>query len=921
MRITLVAFQLFFFGLIGPGISQNLQLNLHNGFSVTGASANGHEIIFTEGSPLFSVMADKQAIFSNDLVATEKSGLFSLPGRQNYLQFSVSADSGADNLQVLSLFVINKGPDTITVENVVPFGQQDDRVHITSSGPWNLARAKLYRPGKIPVGVILPDNAWELGYGAIGISDTRSLSGTARRKDVENGKKYRYETHLYPGGSVSYDLYFTLFDGEWQNGLREVFNHRFLFDLEEFDNTLYQREDLDWIKHDYLMVLQFAWDHRFFDPYPGRYNFKSFLDWADPLTGGIDVFGIWPTWPTLGLDERNQWDLYRDLPGGLDKLREISNYAKSRGTRFFIAYNPWDQSTRNEDSYRAIAGLIDAIDADGVVLDTRGRSSYRLQKTADSVKAGVIMYSEGMAVVKDMPGIISGRVHDAIFMPPPLNLNKLIRPDFAIFRVCQLSQGRIHRETSISLFNGYGTELNTFAPGRPEWIEEEYRYLGNITRILRENTDAFNSWDWTPLIPTLSDSIWVNKWPAGEKTLYTVFSLIPAGFSGPLFKAEIKDDSHWVSIWHHEEIAPDTINGDIFIACHTEAFDQSWLNTRREGSVDCIAEFPCILDIRISRDTLFIEAGKGDKVRVWAGNPSYERQCLEFRYSPVRINLTEVFGRFEGKVVVQLMDKRGLLIDERTEQLIPGTPRLISRKETENISAPDPADMVKIPGGWFRYNFDMDRSFIPYPDYDTMDSIYISSFFIDRYPVTNAGYYEFISKSGYQPDDTANYLKHWNGDKYPDSLRNHPVVCISYEDAQAYADWSGKRLPTEAEWQYAAQGPDGRLYPWGNEADSSRCNTGIGYTTPVDRYPEGASPFGVMDLTGNVWQLTNDVYDNGSYYFVIIRGGSYYDPTSSWWYVKGGPQPLNKTQMLLRVSQGFERNTTVGFRCVADLAE
>ncbi len=71
-------------------------------------------------------------------------------------------------------------------------------------------------------------------------------------------------------------------------------------------------------------------------------------------------------------------------------------------------------------------------------------------------------------------------------------------------------------------------------------------------------------------------------------------------------------------------------------------------------------------------------------------------------------------------------------------------------------------------------------------------------------------------------------------------------------------------------------------------------------------------------MVGNVWQLTNDVYDNGSYRFVIIRGGSYYNPESSIWYVKGGPQPLDRTQMLLLVSPGFNRNATVGFRCVKD---
>ena len=87
---------------------------------------------------------------------------------------------------------------------------------------------------------------------------------------------------------------------------------------------------------------------------------------------------------------------------------------------------------------------------------------------------------------------------------------------------------------------------------------------------------------------------------------------------------------------------------------------------------------------------------------------------------------------------------------------------------------------------------------------------------------------------------------------------------------------------------------------------------------PVDAFPEGKSPFGMMDLTGNVWQLTGDVYNNGTYYFVIMKGGSFYKPTSSWWYVKGGPQPNNWHQQLLLVSPSFDRNATVGFRCVKD---
>ncbi|HSQ76817.1 MAG TPA: SUMF1/EgtB/PvdO family nonheme iron enzyme, partial [Bacteroidota bacterium] len=100
--------------------------------------------------------------------------------------------------------------------------------------------------------------------------------------------------------------------------------------------------------------------------------------------------------------------------------------------------------------------------------------------------------------------------------------------------------------------------------------------------------------------------------------------------------------------------------------------------------------------------------------------------------------------------------------------------------------------------------------------------------------------------------------------------------------------------------------------------DSTRCNYGNATTTPVNAYPAGASPFGVMDLVGNVWQLTGDVYNNNTFNFVMMRGGCYYNPTSSWWYSRGGPQPVDNPQILLLVSPGFDRCATVGFRCVKD---
>ena len=152
-------------------------------------------------------------------------------------------------------------------------------------------------------------------------------------------------------------------------------------------------------------------------------------------------------------------------------------------------------------------------------------------------------------------------------------------------------------------------------------------------------------------------------------------------------------------------------------------------------------------------------------------------------------------------------------------------------------------------------------------------------------------------------------------------MENHPVVYVSYQDAKAYADWTGKRLPTEQEWQYSAQGSSFRKWPWGDTFDASRCNFNVYHTTAVDAFPEGISPFGVMDLVGNVWQITGDVYDNGAYYFNVIKGGSYYKPGKSQWYLKGGPRPLSHSQIQLMVGPSFDRSSTVGFRCIMDAIE
>lgn len=883
--------------------------------------------------PVFSFVLNGQRISSDEFLSESTNWVLG----ENVLLEIDSIESGTDNWTAVFSFT-NISEDTLKVENFIPFGGLEDQVYVTGKGDHRLSRSHLFRPGFEPVNVILPDNAWELGYSSINAGN-QGFAGLMRRKYWDGAQRRRFETILPPNSKVSYRMYVDSFEGDWQEGLKQVFQKRFLYDLESFDNSMYERKDLQWIRKSYAMHLMMAWDADFFNREEGRFTIFDFQQRNKEWFGGDDVIGIWPTWPTLGLDQRNQWDLFRDLPGGLDQLAAISDSLNQLGTKFFISYNPWDESTRLEGHLEGMTALIKATKADGVVLDTKGSSSREIQQAADLAKSGVVMYSEGMAVPKDMPGIVSGRVHNALYYPPLLNLNKLIKPDFAIFRVAELAYERIKREYATSFFNGYGTELNIFRPGRPEWIEEDYRFFGKTLRILRENHSNFISFGFTPLIPTLTDGVFVNQWPLENKTIYTIFSLKPSGFQDNLFEVQKPELSwHYVDLWNHEEVQVQESEEKYLIPADLEAFHQKWLGTNNEGAVGSIAYFPKLLAVGLEQNKLSIKASKGNEIRVWAGVPEYGKSYLSLKSGLHSLDIQEKFGRYEGKIVVQLFDS-GELIDENIINMEYGIPRLITSSEKTLKSDKVPEGIVKVPPGSFEMKVSQGDQFIPYPVSGYPKTISMDGFYMDRYPVTNQEFKKFIEATGYQPEDKDRFLSHWKNGQMPAEIGHHPVVNVSHEDAKAYAKWAGKRLPTEAEWQYAASAGDGRDWPWDQNLkvkkrfeyvtntltvehldglDSVFVNLGNGRLEAVGSHPKGKNPWDLEDLVGSVWQMTSDIYDSGTNQMLILKGGSYFKPSSSWWYVQGGPRETHYRQMLLRVSQGFERNETVGFRCVAD---
>lgn len=196
----------------------------------------------------------------------------------------------------------------------------------------------------------------------------------------------------------------------------------------------------------------------------------------------------------------------------------------------------------------------------------------------------------------------------------------------------------------------------------------------------------------------------------------------------------------------------------------------------------------------------------------------------------------------------------------------------------------------------------------------------VADFYIDKYPVTNEQFKRFIDESGYRPADGHNYLKHWDGNTYPEGKEHHPVVWVSQEDARAYAKWNGGRLAKEAEWQLAAAGLEKLKWPWGETFKAEYCNGSGSDTVAVDTYSDYASPYGCVDMTGNAWEWVEDTVDDELHKFTFLRGGSYYKAAHTW-HAEGGPQPTDFHLKFQLLNEGLNRNETVGFRCVKEVVK
>jgi formylglycine-generating enzyme required for sulfatase activity len=380
---------------------------------------------------------------------------------------------------------------------------------------------------------------------------------------------------------------------------------------------------------------------------------------------------------------------------------------------------------------------------------------------------------------------------------------------------------------------------------------------------------------WEPYYPTHSFGVFASRWPLNNQTVWTVVNRNEYDVSGPQLSVPATDGMRYFDLYHGSELKPE-----------------------REGD-NSVLSFP-------------IEAHGFGAVLATRGEPEPAMRKLMSGMQSVTVTPLASYSHQWTAVSQQLVE-------------IPLT----------EPSSTAPKGMIGIPAGDFLFKvngIEIEGSDdvgldVQYPWENSARRYHehrmqIAPFYIDEYPVTNAGFKEFLDATHYHPQDDLNFLRDWKNGSYPDGWANKPVTWVSIEDARAYAKWAGKRLPHEWEWQYAAQGPSGLAYPWGNIYQLNDVvpipDRGRFLRAPdgVDGHPAGASPFGVMDMVGNVWQWTDEYMDEHTR-AAIIRGGSYYQPQGSIWYF---PQAYRNDQhgKLLLMAPSYDRSGTLGFRCVVD---
>jgi formylglycine-generating enzyme required for sulfatase activity len=644
-----------------------------------------------------------------------------------------------------------------------------------------------------------------------------------------------------------------------------------------YDSSRYDVPALKWTQSSFIQPQMMVHDRYFYDLITHRYTVDRYLDDLEKGYGGIDAVLIWPTYPNMGIDDRNQHDLIRSMPGGIAGVRQMVTDFHCRGVRVLFPMMMWDQGTTDAGGNwpDAIAQLMKDIGADGINGDTQHGVPLGFSLAADKIGHPLAFEPEHEPDDEGLAwNLMTWGQYKFPFVPMVDKL-KWLEPRHMVNISDRWNRDKTD-DLQFAFFNGVGWESWENIWGIWNGITpRDAEALRRIASIERAVAPFLVSPDWEPLAPMERYGVFASRWPLGPQTVWTIVNRNEYNVDGPQMAIAPQPDMRYFDLYHGVELKPEnTPSGKTVLSFSMEAHGYS-----------AVLATPSAPDAAIEKLMA--------KMKPLSATPfaSYSHEWKPLPQTIVPIANTE-------------------------------------------LASESPDDMVKLPESEFEFHVQgieiegaddvgVDVQYLwedsPRAAHDHL--MHIKSFWIDKFPVTNARFKNFLDATHYHPQDDLNFLKDWTSGNYPAGWENKPVTWVSLEDARVYAAWAKKRLPHEWEWQYTAQGNDGRIYPWGNEwnptyvpiPDKGRSMRG---PDAVDAHPHGASPFGVMDLVGNVWQWTEQFQDEHTV-AAILRGGSNYQPQGSMWYF---PQAykLNQHGKLLMMAPSMDRSGSLGFRCVQD---
>jgi formylglycine-generating enzyme required for sulfatase activity len=624
----------------------------------------------------------------------------------------------------------------------------------------------------------------------------------------------------------------------------------------------------------------FMYDVSFYDRAARRYRTTELVDAWTARFGRVDSVLLWHAYPRLGFDSRTQFDFYREMPGGLAQLRaEVTDVLHARGLRVFVDYNPWDTGT-----YEELAEIVAGLDADGVMLDTMTDAPERLASVVEARRGGVIFVPELRPADADLGRLRQSwaqwlDIGDAT--TPSIYRHRWIDPRHGQLAIRRWDTAR-KPDIVYSFFNGAGLVLwdNVFGTWNP-YSRQDRRLIAETAAVFDHYEDLLVDGEWLPLIPTGVAGLDANRWNArGDGDRRGLVTL----------RNRTAEARHW-------RVPADAPPGLVYVAL--------WGEGRPLAAGDRVAVEPggtqaVALD-EPARSARAVEHLRAVSRRADVASPDYDERCPPARPVPV--------ARGPGHPAAATPPSGSMI------EMPAGTFDMKLRHERRECGC--------YPAGGPGANADANAWGWFYTDVVTHEHrAVVRPFAMRATAVTNADFVAFVHAARYRPQDDQSFLKHIDRrsdgrlpDEIPGELGALPVTYVSLDDARAYAAWHGQRLPTEVEWQWAAEGAGaGNRYPWGNEARPVQ-----GAIRPAFD-PSTATRQGVMGLSGNPWELTDSELTDGHTRFVMLRGGVFLPPGASEWLPARGARPNDSHAKYLLLGDGLDRSGSVSFRTVADLA-